>query len=654
MTDKPTPKSGFTNTRNLPEDLKRQGLFCLWKYEQNNGRWTKVPHQPERPEYGAASTNPQHFTDLQTAVRAGAGFDGLGLGIFGDIAAVDIDHCIDQAGNLSQLARNVIDTLDSYTERSPSGNGIRIVFRAPGIKYDTEQYLIKNSKASEPGENWPDQQGLEIYIAGMTNRYVTITGDTIRAAGINDRGREILEVVSRYMRKAPKQSAPSPAPLPPSPVEVSDEDILAAAYRARNGAQFQALFDGDISGYPSHSEADQALFNALAFYTGKDQQRMIELFRRSGLYRPGEKPKYESYLARTADKAIRDCTKTYTPPRQRTSPPPVVIDTPAAEDTPPEIRQPADSVSALDSFLEKAQTRAYEPIPTGISDIDRAINGGFIRQTLVTLGAAPAAGKTILAQQIFEKIATAGTADVLFFNLEMSTEQLIARSLSRATGISQLDILQGYKWEKKWARTITAAAMDYRQRTAPHIAYNPPDRDGHSGSAYYEDIVQTMEDEAAARPDRPLAVVVDYLQLLRSKTTSDDVETIKAALKCFKDFAIKYNAVVFLIMAHSRATNESGKAVQGAGRDTSAIEYSGDLQLSLNYLDIVNGTYRNMDKLKEAAEHDPKIYDRRALVVTKNRFGKGNTRCDLTFIGEQSKFDLTDHRHNPPQRIQRI
>ncbi len=328
-----------------------------------------------------------------------------------------------------------------------------------------------------------------------------------------------------------------------------------------------------------------------------------------------------------------------------------------------EQRAPADSTAAVADFLDKVTSKAFEPIPTGIKEIDAALCGGFVRQTLVTLGASPGAGKTILAQQIFEGIAKSGRADVLYFNLEMSVEQLIARSLSRETGIPQLEVLQGYRWTQEQEYTIRVAAQKYRDNIAPHIAYNPPDQDGNRGSAFYQDIVATMRAEAAARdPARPLLVVIDYLQLLRSRDgKADDVETIKAALKAFKDFAIECNAVVFLIMAHSRAVNQSGAAIQGAGRDTSAIEYSGDLQLSLNYARIVDGTYKDLADMETAIKTnrdgaDEKTYNARALVVTKNRFGRDRARAEMVFIGEESRFSMVDvkHKEEPKHKANRV
>ena len=81
---------------------------------------------------------------------------------------------------------------------------------------------------------------------------------------------------------------------------------------AANGDKFRRLWAGDTAGYPSHSEADQALCNLLAFWTGGDPQRMEELFGRSGLARDKwwERPDYRE---RTIQTAIEDCAAFYEP-----------------------------------------------------------------------------------------------------------------------------------------------------------------------------------------------------------------------------------------------------------------------------------------------------------------------------------------------------
>jgi hypothetical protein len=93
--------------------------------------------------------------------------------------------------------------------------------------------------------------------------------------------------------------------------ELGDEEILSLARGARNAAKFEALWDGDTTGYASHSEADQALVSLLAFYT-QDEGQLDSLYRRSGLCR--EKwLRRPDYRRRTIEKALSNLTEAYAP-----------------------------------------------------------------------------------------------------------------------------------------------------------------------------------------------------------------------------------------------------------------------------------------------------------------------------------------------------
>jgi primase-polymerase (primpol)-like protein len=46
---------------------------------------------------------------------------------------------------------------------------------------------------------------------------------------------------------------------------LSDDSVIEKAKAAKNGAAFAKLWEGDISGYPSQSEADLACCSHLAF-----------------------------------------------------------------------------------------------------------------------------------------------------------------------------------------------------------------------------------------------------------------------------------------------------------------------------------------------------------------------------------------------------
>ena len=116
--------------------------------------------------------------------------------------------------------------------------------------------------------------------------------------------------------------------LPPAPVAITpaqtytngtgpalnltDEDLVERASRAQNGPKFQRLWDGVITGYPSQSEADEALLCILAFWTQKDPGSMDRLFRASGLYRE-DKWEREDYRTRSINGAISKTSETYQP-----------------------------------------------------------------------------------------------------------------------------------------------------------------------------------------------------------------------------------------------------------------------------------------------------------------------------------------------------
>ena len=93
--------------------------------------------------------------------------------------------------------------------------------------------------------------------------------------------------------------------------DLTDEEVIALAKGAKNAGKFEALWQGDISGYASHSEADQALVSLLAFYT-QDENQLDLLYRQSALCR--EKwLKRSDYRRSTIEKALSGLTETYTP-----------------------------------------------------------------------------------------------------------------------------------------------------------------------------------------------------------------------------------------------------------------------------------------------------------------------------------------------------
>lgn len=95
------------------------------------------------------------------------------------------------------------------------------------------------------------------------------------------------------------------------PVDLDDQTILEKMQQKDFVAA--ALWAGDISAYKNdHSDADLALCNRLAFWFGRDKERIDRVFRRSNLYRT--KWLRDDYRNNTIDKAVASCANTYQPP----------------------------------------------------------------------------------------------------------------------------------------------------------------------------------------------------------------------------------------------------------------------------------------------------------------------------------------------------
>ena len=137
----------------LPPGLKEETTFCLYKLEPGkDGKKKKVPYQTcgARADPG----NKAHLTDFTTTYETycNGGYDGIGLSVAEDMAAVDIDDCVVD-GKLNAFAQEIVDKLGTYAEFSPSGTGVHIWGRAPNLLYDKAKYYMKNSEI-----------GLEVYV----------------------------------------------------------------------------------------------------------------------------------------------------------------------------------------------------------------------------------------------------------------------------------------------------------------------------------------------------------------------------------------------------------------------------------------------------------------------------------------------------------
>lgn len=258
----------------------------------------KTPINPATGK-NAMPNEPATWGTLAAAQVAVSRFGLRGVGVLlGDgLCGIDIDHCRDpDTGTLSDMAREIIDQMQTYTESSPSGTGVHLLFTGK----------------KPAGACRKSSIGLEMYDGG---RYFTVTGNALNSFSIEERSAECAAVHAKYLAKPKASQVSAPAAIRQK-VDCSDEELLRTACAARDGERFAALYAGSWQGYyNSHSEADLSFCNLLAFWFGADVERMDRIFRSSGLMRPkwDERRGAKTYGRWTLERAVSDCQEVYSP-----------------------------------------------------------------------------------------------------------------------------------------------------------------------------------------------------------------------------------------------------------------------------------------------------------------------------------------------------
>lgn len=237
-------------------------------------------------------------------------FDGLGF-VFSEqdpYVGIDLDTVRDpKSGYVDPIAQSIIDSLDSYTEISPSGYGFHIITKADtnliwhrvplpdnGIKR-----IIVNPKTGKQEQKQPE---IEMYSMG---RYFTITGNSPRIVPvISNRTKQITELQERFKKN--NVVAPAENDNPDGP----DMTVIGLEHDSK----FIELWNGSR---PTGDESrdDLSLMNKLAFWCNRNRNLMIDRFFNSPHYDQKDeahktKCDRNDYLSRTADKALKETHST--------------------------------------------------------------------------------------------------------------------------------------------------------------------------------------------------------------------------------------------------------------------------------------------------------------------------------------------------------
>jgi P4 family phage/plasmid primase-like protien len=332
MTPKPPSVRVYESSpagRTINEILGNTNRFVLWKWKwkppegRKAGKWDKPPISPHT-EQEIDATDPSNWLTFGDACRlCNARTDGIGFALGPKdnrlgIVAVDIDGCIDDDGAIDPEAMQIVEGLESYTERTPSGRGLRVLVWAtkPGDKckhtkrkvelYEHGRYLTLTGRRLEG--TWPAIEKRQEELAALYHDLFDQADEPKHETNGALNGHQSTDQIwaGEDSPKAKKSASDS---------GLTDDDLLTRARLSKNGREFQSLFDrGDATAHNGDaSSADLALLNMLAFWLAKDAGRMERAFSQSALGQRGKWKERADYRKSSIDKAIAGCTEVYDP-----------------------------------------------------------------------------------------------------------------------------------------------------------------------------------------------------------------------------------------------------------------------------------------------------------------------------------------------------
>jgi uncharacterized protein (DUF927 family) len=292
----------------IPDELKQRKQWMNWKIGpiKEDGKFKKLPMDPDT-SFTIDDKLPGHWQTFEETVAlyiAGKG-DGIAY-CFSEsdpFTGIDLDGCRDpETGDISPAAAEIIATIFSYWEISPSEAGMKGICRA-----------VLPAGYSSSG-TLPDGTGIEVY---DRQRMFALTGAVLDGyEHIVEAQDAINEICTRHIRKktlelVSRDAVPPELPAPDFDValiaELTDSEILEAICSAVNGAEFQHLWAGGNG--PDDSAGDLLVAQRLSSYTNGDVDRIKSMMsccpRARRKYSDKHGAHGESFLDLIVDRAVK-------------------------------------------------------------------------------------------------------------------------------------------------------------------------------------------------------------------------------------------------------------------------------------------------------------------------------------------------------------
>lgn len=298
-----------------------------------------------------------------------------------------------------------------------------------------------------------------------------------------------------------------------------------------------------------------------------------------------------------------------------------------------EYQNSKSTLAYINEFKELINRTETPYIKTGFNQLNKALDGGLY-EGLYVVGAVSSLGKTTYCLQIADDIAKQ-KQDVIIFSLEMSRNELIAKSISRNTAIySQKQ--HGKMIYASTTRTITTKEkrLQCNVKQQDYINYAIADYSTTAKHVYiYEangfidvnDIRETIREHINITKNKPV-VFIDYLQIIQplkeTKHTMTDKQQIDFNITELKRISREFKTPIIAISSFNRMSYNMPVDLQSF-KESGAIEYASDVLIGLQF--------KNQTEETDTKEEKAKIKREVEAVILKNRNGQTGAKLQYTY-----------------------
>lgn len=228
----------------------------------------------------------------------------------------------------------------------------------------------------------------------------------------------------------------------------------------------------------------------------------------------------------------------------------------------------AESFDRLDELHK--QEGGLRGVPTGFKDLDDTL-AGLQKSNLIILAARPGVGKTTFALNIAHSLAVKYERPVGFFSLEMSKEELVDRLLVAEANIDAWKLKTGKLSEDDFTKLSNAMGV---------LAEAPIFIDDTPAQTILEMRTKARRLQVESGVD---LLVIDYLQLARSRQLENRVQEVSEISQGLKNLARELKIPVIAVSQLSRAVEQRGEKRPQLSdlRESGSIEQDADVVIFL-------------------------------------------------------------------------